>query len=222
MASIDFANYDIIEKLKSLQSSNTREVVGYLDLDPDTNLVTDAHVVAFGDDDKVVFREFRPFPFHTHPSDTLAMEEPPSGEDFLQSLTWGYPEFNETKKYSEAELVVSSEGFWWYAPSPELRHMYYALQDTAEHEQSLLAKRMCRYLNALSALFKNNLISREKFMDLVTTLQFSWLSTVLNNNPGFLKYLQQEFPLDSMSKLATTSSYDLQMPGFFIRFVNFK
>lgn len=208
---------DIVKKLQILQQ-DIREVVGYFDTDiTDTNIeIIGINTVAHGDDDQVAYREWRPYVFHTHPSGN--QPEPPSGEDFMQALTWGFPDFNREKKHSTLELVVSHEGFWWYCASERLLALYYDLQDNDEEEQNRVSKKMLRYLTAVTTMFKNGLISVEKLIDLVNTFQFDWLAEVLRNNDGVLQYLCSEFPLESMNKLTIIDC--TEMPGFFLKLTN--
>jgi hypothetical protein len=208
---------DIVKKLQVLQQ-DIREVVGYFNTDIHDNLIEIIGIdtVAHGDDDQVAYRELRPYVFHTHPSGN--QPEPPSGEDFMQALTWGFPDFNREKKHSTLELVVSHEGFWWYFASERLLALYYDLQDNDQEEQNRVSKKMLRYLTAVTTLFKNGLISAEKLIDLVNTLQFYWLAEVLRNNDGVLQYLCSEFPLESMNKLSIVDC--TEMPGFFLKLTN--
>lgn len=213
---------EIVKKLQILQQ-DSREVVGYFDVNNDiiennnnSIEIVGINTVAHGDDDRVAYREWRPYVFHTHPSGN--QPEPPSGEDFMQALTWGFPDFNGEKKHSTLELVVSHEGFWWYCASERLLALYYDLQDNDEEEQNRVSKKMLRYLTAVTTLFKNRLISVEKLIDLVNTFQFYWLAEVLRNNDGVLQYLCSEFPLESMSKLCIVDC--TEMPGFFLKLTN--
>jgi len=230
--------------LLDLQKSNPeKEVVGYLKIDkrqqaignvddvlatdpleptgPEADLalleVNEAIVVAYGDDDKVAYREHRPYVFHTHPVNRLGHHEPPSGEDLLQALSWGYPDYNAEKKHSELELVVASEGLWWYTSRPELRQYFYGLQDADEQRQCDFLKLTQRYLVAVVACYQNGLIALERFISALETLQFSWMAEVCRKNPGLLSYLRQEFPLEAMNKICTAEWPDC--PGFFVVFV---
>jgi len=211
---------DSIKNLRDLQRENPeREVVGYLEVEEENGiaLVKTTTVVAHGDDDKVAYREHRPYVFHTHPPNFHGHWEPPSGEDYLQSLSWGYPDYNADKKFSRAELVVSTEGFWWYTSRPELREFYYSLQDSDEQRQCDFKKATMRYLTAVVVCFQNKLISLEKMTCLVEILQFSWLAKLLRQNGGLLEYLKTEFPLESMHKLCEVELPDVA--GFFLVFL---
>ena len=219
MACVEYGG-NIVSELAELQKRNPeREAVGYFTVEKKDAgvLVTEYSVVAFGDDDRVAFREFREYPFHTHPVNLHGMPEPPSGEDFMQCLSWGYPEFNPDMKSSAGEVVVSSEGLWHYRASEALVRLYFDLQRTDEQQQNLLAKTMCRYLTAVTTIYKNSMISLEKLFDLTGTLQFGWLETVLQKNPSFLKYLTAEFPLESLHKLAEGAGFE-DTPGFHLCF----
>lgn len=202
----------ITAELMRLQKENPqREVVGFFDTDETGSHATAFTVVSYGDDDKVAFRDFHPYMFHTHPSDpNLLVEEPPSGEDFMQALTWGYPAYNAEQRSSTREVVCSAEGLWHYAASPALRETYFALE---EHAQSNLAKALCRYLNVLVTCYKNKLIGYGCLTQNVETIDFSWMAGLLQKNPELLAYVEEEFPLSSMGKLTREKN---NCPGFFL------
>lgn len=221
MACVEYGK-NIVGELVELQKRNPeREAVGYFTVEKkDTGvLATEYSVVAFGDDDRVAFREYREYPFHTHPVNLHGMPEPPSGEDFMQCLSWGYPEFNPDMKSSAGEVVVSSEGFWHYRATEALVHRFFDLQKTDEQQQNQLAKAMGRYLTAVTTIYKNSMISLEKLIDLAGTLQFGWLQTVLQKNPSLLEYLTAEFPLESLHKLADETGFE-DTPGFHLCFTD--
>jgi hypothetical protein len=62
------------------------------------------------------------------------------------------------------------------------------------------------------------MISREKLVELVGTLQFGWLSKLLRNNIELLNYLVREFPLESLHKLSDETTLE-DSPGFDLSFV---
>jgi len=202
-----------------LKNNPLQEVVGYFSIEPGTKNISEINEVARGDDEKVAYRDFQEYPFHTHPLSTLKMTEPPSGEDLLQSLSWGYPDFNEKKRGCIWECVVASEGLWWYRPTIGLKQFYFDLQEIDEEQQNYLAKQTVRYMNAVGTLFKNRLIDLRDFLSRSHMIDFAWMQELLMKNPVFLTYLDKYFQLASMKKLKVNKYPDVRyIPGFEIIF----
>ena len=202
-----------------LKNNPLQEVVGYFSIEPETTNILEIIEVARGDDEKVAYREFQEYPFHTHPLSTLKMSEPPSGEDLLQSLSWGYPDFKEKKRGCTWECVVASEGLWWYRPTVGLKQFYFDLQETDEEQQNYIAKQVVRYMNAVGTLFKNRLIDLREFLSRSHMIDFAWMQELLMKNPVFLTYLNKYFQLASMIKLKVNKYPDVRyIPGFEIIF----
>jgi hypothetical protein len=203
-----------------LNDNPLQEVVGYFRTDENNSQsVLEIVEVAKGDDEKVAYREFNPFPFHTHPLSALRMAEPPSGEDLVQSLSWGYPDFNEKKVHCTWECVVAAEGLWWYRGTPGLLAIYFDLQDVDEEKQNYLAKQTIRYCNVICAMLKNNMMTLVDFFRRNEMMDFAWMSEILEKNNSFLQYIQKQFPLESMTKLQTLKYSDFHaIPGFEIIF----
>ena len=201
-----------------LQNNPKQEVVGYFTVsDSEPIEVADVHEVARGDDETVAYREFKPYAFHTHPLSSLRMSEPPSGEDLMQALSWGYPDFNEEKRSCTWECVVASEGLWWYRATDGLRKDYFDLQDVDEEKQNYLAKQIVRYINVLGTLLKNKRIALREFIERQQLVDFYWMQQLIVDNPVFLEYLEKQFPLATMSKLAEIKYKDLRVsPGFYV------
>lgn len=185
----------------------------------ESQIVSDYKVVAFGDDDKVAYRTFHPYVFHTHPLGEIFTKEPPSGEDFLQALSWGYPDINDKMESSTWELVVTSEGFYWYRASIALKTFYFSLQaSNSLEEQHCLAKYMLLYLNISVVLLKNDIIPLDLFLKIVRTINGPWMSHFLQSNEELLRYLGNEFPLHSIGKLIDSGLSRYVHSGFDITF----
>jgi hypothetical protein len=236
---------EVMHQLLDIQSSNTQEVVGHFgkletdlvnssDNSPEKEIPNFNEIirVATGDDDRVAFRTFRTHMWHTHPTPDVGTCEPPSGEDLMQSMSWGYPDHNPEKKRATWELVVASEGLWWYRASPALQSIYFELQDRDEEVLNSLSKHLRRYADALVVLAKNNLITTAILITKLGQVDFKWLANLLTMRPDLLAYLRDEFPLDSMHKLINASppsyvecSTDIAIwgtafPGFFVALVD--
>jgi hypothetical protein len=178
-------------------------------------IVSDYRVVAYGDDDKVAYREFHPFVFHTHPMGEFFSKEPPSGEDFLQALSWGYPDFNEKLESSTWELVIAPEGFYWYRASKGLKMLYCDLQTSNSlEEQHCLTKYIHLYINIAVVSLKNDIIQLDMFLKIIKTINGPWMSNFLQSNNELLQYLSKEFPLHSIEKLTDSEFSKYFHPGF--------
>jgi hypothetical protein len=202
-----------------LASNPKQEVVGYFEVDSD-RAVLELHEVARGDDEKVAFRDFQKFPFHTHPLGALCMPEPPSGEDLLQALSWGYPDYNAEKRHTQCECIVASEGLWWYSASDSLRDLFFGLQDTDEEKLAYFSKQLVRYLNVMVACFKNKILAFQDFLVHLRTVDFNWMAALFDKNPGLVSYLEGQFPLGCVAKLRHIKFPALSVcEGFNILFV---
>lgn len=232
----------IMRELLDIQAANTQEVVGHFGSLPTTPWDSSSPAeeepnfaeiirVATGDDDRVAFRTFRSFMWHTHPEPEVGVCEPPSGEDLMQCMSWGWPDHNPEKKSASWELVVATEGLWWYRASPALRDLYFNLQDEDEEVLNTFSKQLRRYADALVVLAKNGLISHVILAAKLALVDFPWLAGLLTKRPDLVEYLRSEFPLDSMHKLASSSPasyleearhlalWRVPFPGFWVALV---
>lgn len=208
------------DRLRQLQRDSLQEVVGHFvscSGEGDA-LGVQLEQVARGDDDKVAFRDHHPLIWHTHPTPTVGSTEPPSAPDLMQILSWGYPDYNPQKWTHAWGLVVASDGFWWYRATKALKTLFFEMQDRDEELQNLFAKRTQRYCAAVLTLFKNELVPYETLVHRLRTIDFGWLTGVLQRRPDLVAYLHDEFPLESMHKLMHPVPEELPAtaPGFVI------
>ena len=202
-----------------LKDNPKQEVVGYFEVDESADateaVIVDVKEVARGDDETVAYREFNPYVFHTHPLSALRMAEPPSGEDLMQALSWGYPDFNEKKRSCTWECVVASEGLWWYSGTGELRDYYFELQDRDEEMQNYLAKQIVRYANVLGTMLKNRRLTLAEFIKRLEVIDFYWMQKLIQDNESFLRDLEKQFPLAAMAKLTEAKYAEMRnVAGF--------
>ena len=193
-----------------------REVSGKFSLsdDNDTCIVFDAILTQYGDSANTPL-EKSVYTWHTHPLTADGIPESPSGDDFAGSLSYGFPYTNPDKFQTLLDIVVASEGIYLYRKTSLLLASF---ESMIPIHQYTACKKIRLYINLLNAIFKNGILTVERFLYLVEHIQFDTMARFFRENNEFAIYITREFPHYSMEKVMMWSG---SMPGFIMQFISF-